>query len=267
MPRLVRIVFTALVALVASATAAHAQLVVDINRGHLDPTPVAVPDFLGETDQERRLGADIAAVIANNLARSALFDPIDPSAYIEQITSVNTPPRFPDWRLIDAEALLVGSVDITDEGAINVDFRLWDVLAQQQLAGLRYTTSTDSWRRVAHKVSDAIYERLTGEQGYFDTRVVFIDESGPKTNRIKRLAIMDQDGANPSFLTNGLRNVNSATRYTPTASTRPSHCRAVTRSPSKLPTRAATSTGWMPTIRAETPASTPSEMAVKTPPR
>ena len=203
MPNMIRPLFVALAAAVALAHAGHAQLVVNVNEGHLDPTPVAVPDFVGETDQERQIGADIAAVISNNLSRSALFEPIDPSAFIEEVNNINVPPRFPDWRLINAEALLVGAVDVTDDGRLNVDFRLWDVFAQQQLEGLRYTTSADSWRRIAHKVSDSFYERLTGEQGYFDTRVVFIDESGPKTNRIKRLAIMDQDGANPSYLTNG----------------------------------------------------------------
>jgi TolB protein len=207
MLHLIRNAFAALPAALAGAlafaAAASAQLHVDVTVGHLNPTPVAVPVFIGETDQEKRIGSDIAGVIANNLDRTAIFRTVPRDAYIEQITNVNVPPRFADWRLIDAQALLVGSVDLTDDGRLNVDFRLWDVLAQQQLVGLRLTTSEDSWRRIAHKVTDALYERLTGEQGYFDTRIVFVDESGPKINRTKRLAIMDQDGANPSFLTDG----------------------------------------------------------------
>jgi len=204
---LLRTLSAALVAAVLAAGAltasASAEIVIDITQGHLEPTPIAVPDFVGSNEDERRIGADIAAVISNNLSRSALFRPIDPSAFIESIDNVNVPPRFGDWRLIDSSALLVGSVEQTSDGRLNVDFRLWDIYAQQQLVGMRYTTSADSWRRIAHKVSDAVYERLTGEQGYFDTRIVFIAESGPKTNRAKRLAIMDQDGANPSFLTDG----------------------------------------------------------------
>jgi TolB protein len=185
------------------AAPARAEIVINVSEGHLNPTPIAAPPFIGESEQEQRIGSDIAGVVGNNLARSALFRTIDRSAFIERISDVNVPPRFADWRLIDAQALLVGAVDVADDGRLNVDFRLWDVLAQQQLVGVRFTTSADSWRRIAHKISDSIYERLTGEQGYFDTRIVFIDESGPKTNRTKRLAIMDQDGANPSFLTDG----------------------------------------------------------------
>jgi TolB protein len=200
---LIRTVLAALAAVFALAASASAQLKVNITDENLEPLPIAIPNFLGATDQEARVGADIAGVIANNLERSSLFKPIDQSAFIERIENVNVPPRFGDWSVIDAQALLVGSIDLTDDGRLVVDFRLWDVFAQQQLEGQRYTTSPDSWRRIAHKVSDAIYQRLTGEAGYFDTRIVFIDESGPKTNRTKRLAIMDQDGANPSYLTDG----------------------------------------------------------------
>jgi TolB protein len=203
MLRLIRSTLAALVAALGLAAAASAQLQVDIGLGHLEPTPIAVPPFIGESDQEQRIGSDIAGVVGNDLSRSGLFRTIDRAAFIERISDVNVPPRFADWRLIDAQALLVGAVDVAEDGRLNVDFRLWDVLGQQQLVGVRFTTSSDSWRRIAHKIADSIYERLTGEQGYFDTRVVFIDESGPKTNRTKRLAIMDQDGANPSFLTDG----------------------------------------------------------------
>jgi TolB protein len=182
---------------------AAGEITIDINQGHLDPVPIAVPDFLGSTAVEQRYGADIAAVISNNLTRSALFRSVPEEAFIEQLSDVNVPPRFGDWRIIDANALLVGGVTVANDGRLNVDFRLWDTYAQEQLVGVRFTTPPDNWRRIAHKISDAIYTELTGEDGYFDTRIVFIDESGPKTNRTKRLAIMDQDGANPSYLTDG----------------------------------------------------------------
>ncbi len=96
-----------------------------------------------------------------------------------------------------------GNVKVQPDGRLRVEFRLWDVFAEAQMTGLAYFTEPQNWRRVAHIISDAIYKRITGEEGYFDTRVVFVAESGPKSRRIKRLAIMDQDGANFRFLTDG----------------------------------------------------------------
>ena len=176
--------------------AAHAQIEVDINRGEIKPLPIAIPAFGGQQ------GAEIAQVITGNLERSGLFAPIPQSAYIEQGMDVNVQPRFPDWKAINAQALVNGQVTV-EGGRLTVNFRLWDVFSEQQLLGLQFTSTPDNWRRVAHKISDAVYERLTGEKGYFDTRVVFVAESGGQLNRRKQLAIMDQDGANPSYLTDG----------------------------------------------------------------
>jgi TolB protein len=142
-------------------------------------------------------------VITNNLRRSGLFAPIDPQAYIEKIGNIDAVPRFADWRAINAQALVSGRITRQGDGRLKTDFRLWDVASGEQLTGAQYFTSPDIWRRVAHIISDAIYQRLTGEMGYFDSRVVFVDESGPKEQRIKRLAIMDQDGANVRLLTRG----------------------------------------------------------------
>ena len=190
----------ALVAALVSAAAitapARAQIEVDINRGDIKPLPIAIPAFGGSQ------GAEIAQVITGNLERSGLFAPIPQSAFIEQTLDVNVQPRFPDWKTINAQALLNGQVTV-EGGRLTVNFRLWDVYAQQQLLGLQFTSTPDNWRRVAHKISDAVYERLTGEKGYFDTRVVFVAESGGRLDRKKQLAIMDQDGANPSYLTDG----------------------------------------------------------------
>jgi TolB protein len=132
-----------------------------------------------------------------------LFAPINPAAFIEKISSVDTVPRFPDWRAINAQALVTGRITRQPDGRLKAEFRLWDVFAGQQLTGQQYFTTPDNWRRIAHIISDAIYERLTGEKGYFDSRVVFVDESGPKERRVKRLAIMDQDGAGVRYLTRG----------------------------------------------------------------
>lgn len=185
------------------ATPAKAAIEIDIGKGNVDPLPIAVTDFLGAAGQEASTGSDIATVIANDLERSGLFRPLPKASYIEKLTDINVPPRFGDWRVINAQALATGQAKLEADGRLRVEFRLWDVYGEQQLTGLQFFTTPDNWRRVAHLVADAIYQRLTGEQGYFDTRVVYVSESGPKNRRVKRLAIMDQDGFNPHTLTNG----------------------------------------------------------------
>ncbi|MEH6676240.1 Tol-Pal system beta propeller repeat protein TolB [Phenylobacterium sp.] len=196
-----RTLFVALTAALLSAATlaspARAQIEVDVNRGDVQPLPVAVPAFAGER------GAEIAQVITSNLERSGLFRPIDPAAFIERDLDIRYQPRFADWKTINAQGLVNGEVTVDATGRLTVNFRLWDVFSEQQLLGMQFTSTSENWRRVAHKISDAVYERLTGEKGYFDTRVVFVAESGGRVDRIKRLAIMDQDGANPSYLTDG----------------------------------------------------------------
>lgn len=178
------------------ATPAAAQIEIDVNKGEVQPLPIAIPAFGGTR------GADIAQVITGNLERSGLFAPIGQQAYIEKGLNVAVQPRFPDWKAINAQALVNGQVTV-EGGRLRVDFRLWDIYSEQQLLGLQFTSTPENWRRVAHKISDAVYERLTGEKGYFDTRIVFVSETGGRINRTKTLAIMDQDGANPSYLTDG----------------------------------------------------------------
>ena len=161
------------------------------------------PGFPRRHAGDNETARGVSQIITANLKRSGLFAPIDPAAFIEKIASVDAVPRFPDWRTINAQALVTGRVTRQSDGRLKAEFRLWDVLAGQQLAGQQYFTTPDNWRRIAHIISDAIYERLTGEKGYFDSRVVFVDETGPAERRIKRLAIMDQDGANVRYLTRG----------------------------------------------------------------
>lgn len=182
---------------------ARAQLRLDITQGTIQPVPIALPDFVGGTTADAEVGRNVTGIITNNLKRSGLFAPIDPAAYLEKITNIDVAPRFPDWRTINAQALVTGRMTRQPDGRLKAEFRLWDVLSSQQLTGQQYFTTPENWRRIAHIISDAIYERLTGEKGYFDTRIVFIDETGPKERRIKRLAIMDQDGANVRYLTRG----------------------------------------------------------------
>jgi len=173
---------------------AYAQLEIDITKGNLDPVQIAVPNFLANTSSERDLGARIAGVIQADLERSGLFKALDSASFLETQTNIDYKPTFADWRVIKADALVSGRITTESSSRILVEFRLWDVFAGEQLKGVRFATTPDNWRRTAHKASDAIYEALTGESGYFDSRIVFIDERGPKTNRTKRLAIMDQDG-------------------------------------------------------------------------
>ncbi len=192
-----------LAALLAMPRPGSAELRIDISRGYVEPLPIAITDFYGEEQEQAQIGREIAAVISANLERSGLFRPLDKRAFIQDPESLRTAPRFADWRLINAQALVSGSVQLQADGRLNVEFRLWDVFAELQPIGFEYFTTPTNWRRIAHIISDAIYKRLTGEEGYFDTRVVYIAESGPQTRRIKRLSIMDQDGENHRFLTDG----------------------------------------------------------------
>jgi len=196
-----------ILALVAFAAPAHAQLRVDIDQGHLNPMPIAIPDFIGTDAAAAAVGRDVAGVIRGDLERSALFRSIEPAAFIERVQGVDIPPRFPDWRVINAQALVVGQSTMLPDGRLRIEFRLWDVLAQQELAGQTFATTPDNWRRIAHRIADQIYERLTGERGYFDSRIVFVSETGPRGRRAKRLMIMDQDGANPYFLSGATSDV------------------------------------------------------------
>jgi TolB protein len=180
-----------------------AQARVTVTEGNFQPIPIAIPNFVPGTPSDGEVANGIAQVITNNLQRSGLFAPIDQAAYIERISNIDVPPQFPSWRQISAQALVTGRATRQGDGRLKAEFRLWDVPAAQQLTGQQYFTSPESWRRIAHIISDQIYERLTGEKGYFDSRVVFIDETGSKEQRIKRLAMMDQDGANVRYLTRG----------------------------------------------------------------
>lgn len=196
--RLASIFYAAIfAALLLTAVHPAGAVEVDVNKGQIDPLPIAIVPFIGSTPE-----SDVASVITNNLARSGYFKPLPPESFIEQITSFDQQPRFGDWRQIQAKALVTGQV-INEGGRLKAQFRLWDVGAQQQLAAFEFSTSAKSWRRLGHLISDKIYKAMTGIDGYFDTRIVFVSESGPKDKRVKRLAIMDQDGFNVRNLTEG----------------------------------------------------------------
>jgi TolB protein len=185
------------------AQRAEALVQLDVTQGNVQPLPIAIPTFIGSNEADAKVAADITGVIAADLKRSGLFLPLDPAGFIDKITSADQTPRFQDWTVINAQGLVTGGVARQADGKLKVEFRLWDVYAGQQMAGQQFSTAPDNWRRIAHIIADAIYQRLTGDSGYFDTRVVYVDESGPKDKRVKRLAIMDQDGFNSRYLTRG----------------------------------------------------------------
>lgn len=197
--------------------AAHAgPLRIEITEGVIEPLPFAVPNFVPESSAAAKTAADIARVVAEDLSGTGLFREIPSGAFISQITSFSSPVQFADWKAINAQALITGAVSVQAGGRLVIKFRVYDVFAGQELGtGLQFAGTQEGWRRMAHKVADAVYSRITGEGGYFDSRVVFVSETGPKDKRRKRLAIMDYDGANVQFLTDS-SSIVLAPRFSPT---------------------------------------------------
>jgi TolB protein len=184
------------------ASAQNGPLRIEITEGVIEPLPFAAPDFVSDSTTGAEFGRRIAEVIAADLTGTGLFREIQPEAFISRVTSFTSPVQYADWKAINAQALVTGAVSVDASGQLVVRFRLYDVFAGQELGqGLQLVGTQDGWRRIAHKVADQIYSRITGEAPYFDSRVVYVAETGPKDQRIKRLAIMDYDGANVSYLT------------------------------------------------------------------
>ena len=201
--------FLALMIYFISINSLYALIEVDITRGNLDPLPIAVSPLhvdIKSVEYEgikvKELGNNISSIIEKNFKNTGLFNPLKKEAFVQKPDIAHLKPRFEDWRLIKAQALVTGKLLVKD-GKLKVEFRLWDLTAAKEMTALAFTTTPSNWRRVAHIISDKIYERLTGEEGYFDTRIIYVSEAGPKSERIKKLAIMDQDGANNKFLTLG----------------------------------------------------------------
>ncbi len=218
---MMRSLLTLLAALTLWAVPATAQtqggpLRLELTEGVIEPLPFAVPDLVAESTQASDFATRIARVIAQDLSGTGLFREIPAEAHIGRITSFDSPVEFADWRAINAQALVTGSVSVDGAGRLVVKFRIHDVFAGQELGrGQQLVGDADGWRRIAHKVADQVYSRITGEGGYFDSRVVFVSESGPKDQRAKRLAIMDYDGANLRYLTDAATIV-LAPRFSPT---------------------------------------------------
>ncbi len=198
-----------------AALAQAAPLRIEIKNGVIEPLPFAAPTFVAENSAANDLAQDLVNVVSQDLVGTGLFRQIPQSAFISTVTSFASPIQYADWKAINAQALLTGAVG-TDGKTVTVKFRVYDVFANQELgAGLKFSGSQDGWRRIAHKVADVVYSRITGESGYFDSRVVYVAESGNKGQRRKRLAIMDYDGANVKYLT-GSDDIVLAPRFSPT---------------------------------------------------
>ena len=192
-------------------SSAIALVEIDITRGNLNPLPIAVSPLyieLGSKDIKdgdkviKNVGEKISEIIEVNFRRSGLFNPLKKDSFVQKPEIAHVKPRFEDWRLIKAQALVTRKVIVTED-KLRIEFRLWDVVAAKEMIALAFSTTPSNWRRVAHIISDKIYQRLTGEEGYFDTRIIYVSETGEKTQRVKKLAIMDQEGANVKYLTLG----------------------------------------------------------------
>ena len=200
---------------VMPALAQNGPLRIEITEGVIEPLPFAAPDFVSDNAAGADMGRKIAEVVAADLTGTGLFREIQPDAFISRVTSFSSPVQYADWKAINAQALITGAVSVDSAGKLVVRFRLFDVFAGQELGqGLQLVGTQDGWRRMAHKVADQVYSRITGEAPYFDSRVVFVAESGPKDQRSKRLAIMDYDGANVSYLTDS-SSIVLAPRFSP----------------------------------------------------
>lgn len=209
------IAFGAIVFVPMMTLAQSGPLRIEITEGVIEPLPIAVPDLVAETAGSAEMGQQLARVIAADLTGTGLFRELPSSAFISQVNDFGTPVQYADWKAINAQALVTGAVTVQGN-QINVKFRLYDVFSGAELGdGLQFVGTVDGWRRIAHKVADVVYSRITGEGSYFDSRVVYVSETGPKDNRRKRLAVMDYDGANVQYLT-GSEDIVLAPRFSKT---------------------------------------------------
>lgn len=200
----------------AVSTASSQTLRLDITEGQIAPIPVAVADFTGLDGVPSDVGRQISHVISDDLISSGLFTAIDSAAFISPPSSPSLRPDFSNWTPLGAKGLVVGSAFIDSDGLLQVEFALWDVVSQRRITEGGGSADQAGLRRIAHQIADFVYEEFTGDSAYFDTQIVYVSESGPASRRVKRLAIMDQDGHNHRFLTSGLDLVLTP-RFSPTA--------------------------------------------------
>jgi TolB protein len=217
--RFYRLCLAVVALVVLGAPIAGAHVNVSVNSGNINPLPIAITDLQSQAGADPQVGASISDVVTSDLRNSGAFRPLDPAAFIQAAQAAADQPRFADWKVLNAQALVTGVVAVEPDGRLRADFRLWDVFEQTQLAGVsyRFPAQAQSYRQIAHMIADVIYKQLTGEDGYFNTQVVYIAESGPLDRRVKRLAIMDQDGANSRILGDQPSSLILTPRFSPNA--------------------------------------------------
>ena len=177
-----------------------------ITQGTIKPTPIAITDFYSKNNQLHKIGKNISKVISDNLERSGLFLPINKDAFIQSNDDLSKQIRFEDWKIIKSQYLISGTVQKNTNEKIIVCYKLFDIFSQILMGNKERCfnpANENSWRRISHYISDIVFEKITGESGYFDSRIVYVSEIGSKKGKQKRLAIMDQDQANHKFLTDG----------------------------------------------------------------
>jgi TolB protein len=209
----------ALLGLILVAPSALARINVNVTSGSINPLPIAVTPLQSQDPSDAQVGSTIADIVTNDLRNSGAFRPLDPASFIQAAQAMADQPRFADWKVLNAQALVTGTISPEPDGRLRADFRLWDVFEQAQLAGFSYKfpPQNQSIRTIAHMIADVVYKSLTGEDGYFNTQIVYVAESGPLERRIKRLAIMDQDGANNRLLADQPSNLILTPRFSPTS--------------------------------------------------
>ena len=179
------------------------SLEINVTNGQVEPLPLAVVSFDAENIEDEEYSSKINDVISNNLKNTGLFKILSEKSYLQSKNEVFLQPNFGDWRLIDANFLVTGKLNINNKN-LNINFKLWDVyqeklLINKSISGVSFT----EWRISSHIISNLIYEAITGEKGYFDTKVVYVAETYTNAAKSKQLAIMDYDGNNHKMLTNG----------------------------------------------------------------
>ncbi len=178
---------------------ANAELHVDVVAGGVDPISIAVQKFEALGGVSSADAKMLREVVENDLKRTGLFRIVNHDAFPEFV-KMNEMPNFTSWAAIKTRALVQASIKTDGKDKYKLEFYLWDVDGKEQIEAQSLIASKKSVRRLAHIMADAIYERLTGEEGYFDTQIVFIAETGSVSNRTKRMAIMDQDGYGMRYL-------------------------------------------------------------------
>ena len=177
---------------------ANAELKVDIIAGDFRPIPIAIQDFEAPAKLKKQ-ATELRDVVVADLKSTGLFRIINKNAFPENVR-MDDMPNFANWSMVKAQVLVQAKLYEAEGGKYGLKYYVWDVAGKEQIEAQDLQGSAKSARRLAHIMADGIYERLTGEHGYFDTQIVFIGQSGDIRSPTKRLAIMDSDGYGMRFM-------------------------------------------------------------------